>query len=135
MRELAADLGVSLRTVSRHAVADGWAEAREQFVKDTSTRSLQRATDQKVKENTRIYDITELLLDRIEELAEAAVGPASIGALTRALKDVRDIRGEKSKLDLEEQRARIEKLRHDVEADKPRTQRIEIVGLPEGYDV
>ena len=45
------------------------------------------------------------------------VDTQSIRHITSSLKDLRDIKGYKSELDMQEQIARIEKLRRDVEAD------------------
>ena len=135
-RALAEEIGASYSAVRQKSIDDGWVEAREVFDRQTVARMEQRASEARATECSRLFEVSTTLLERILELAQAEdLKAADARALTAAIRDLQQIRGEKSKLDIEEQEARIAKLRHDVEQDKPKSVQVEIVGLPEGFDV
>ena len=69
-----------------------------------------------------IQTVADMLLQKISEgVADGTlvVDSQSIRQITASLKDLREIKGYKSELDMQEQMARIEKLRKDVEEDGP----------------
>ena len=69
------------------------------------------------KKSTKINDVADKLLDKIVDLLEAieVADSQTIKQCTSALKDIKDIKGIKTELDLKEQEARIDKLRKDAE--------------------
>ena len=67
-----------------------------------------------------IESVADILLQKIKEgVADGTliVDSQSIRQITASIKDLRDIKGYKSELDMQEQMARIEKLRKDVEGE------------------
>jgi hypothetical protein len=67
-----------------------------------------------------IETVADMLLQKILEGVKDGsliVDTQSIRHITSSLKDLRDIKGYKSDLDMQEQIARIEKLRKDAEGD------------------
>lgn len=142
LSQLAQKYGVSISTLKKTAARQGWAKKRsgsEQKVERVETALAELEPEQMEPEKgttgteIKVYDretdsqkfarIVDGMLDRVEE-AICIVSPndaQSIKLLTSALKDLRDLKHlNKSELDIEEQRARIDKLRsetHIVESD------------------
>lgn len=110
-RALAEKYGVHKDTIGRKAKAEGWPKLRRQQSDKVSTRALKADADKKVKKATRVQMAADKLLTRIEAMADRDDMEArDLKALVSALKDIKDIKGERSALDLKEQEARIKAL-------------------------
>ena len=137
--KLAEKYGVSLAAIKKQASRKGWGKTRKANLIDSA---LEKVTPHemsprivtggdtvcdRVTDAQRFQMIVEGMLDRVEE-AICTVSPsdaASIKLLTAALKDLRDLKGlNKTALDLEEQKARIEKMRYDMQAHEVNTDQI-----------
>lgn len=134
---LAGIIGANPWVVHKRATAEKWVQKRKEYREEVAKKSIEKAAEAAVKEGNKIFSITDKLIDKIAQSVEV-IEPGdwqSFRALTIALKDIKDLRGEKSKLDVEEQMARIAKLRHDVEITKANaeTAKLEVVGLPEEF--
>lgn len=133
---LAKSVGVSCTTLSHRAVKEGWREQREAYRNKRAEKAIEAASVSAARADTRVDDIINDLLDKLREYV-AGMDAADVGAyrsVTIALRDIRELRGAKDELDIEEQRARIEKLRADCKRDeKPDAIKLELVGLPEEY--
>jgi hypothetical protein len=69
-----------------------------------------------------VYDVADELLLKIKDMINlAGVSTQSLKHLTSALKDIKEIKGVKSDIDLKEQNARIDKLRKEIEEEKKDT--------------
>ena len=136
LSQLAEKYGVSISTLKKTAARQGWAKKRsgsEQKAErvetalaqleppqmepgkgttDTGIRVIDRET-----ENQRFNRVVDEMLNRVED-AICIVNPsdaASIKLLTAALKNLRDLKHlNRTELDIEEQRARISKLRSET---------------------
>ena len=118
-RKLAEKYGVSFNNLKNVAVKEGWAKLREQAENKATTKMVNAISNDIAKKSTKINDVADKLLDKISEMLDAfELDTQSIKHLTSSLKDIKDIKGVKSEIDIREQEARIDKLRKDIEADK-----------------
>lgn len=137
-RKLAEKYNVSFNTIQGIAKQEKWVELRNQ-AKDKSTTKMVNSIAKGIAKNAvKINTVADKLLDKIIKLLEAkeAVDSQTIKQCTSALKDIKDIKGIKSEIDLKEQEARIDKLRKDIEADKPSEDKpCGVVVVPKVMDV
>lgn len=134
--ELAARYGVPLKTVKYHCTADGWVRLKEQVAQKASDDAVARAAGSVSGYRDRICVAAMRLLDRVEEYLGAAdqagrvMRSADILNVARALRDIKDVADVKAPGDLEEQAARIDKLRADARRDdeEDATVRVEMDG-------
>lgn len=135
--QLAEKYGVSLAALKKQASRKGWGKKRtgsEQKARKTeaklakmSPQEMSPASPKNVTTGDIVIDretdaqrfnrIVDGMLDRVEE-AICQIDPhdaGSIKLLTGALKDLRDLKHlNRTELDIEEQKARIEKLKNDA---------------------
>jgi hypothetical protein len=120
-RKLAQKYNVSFNTIQGVAKREKWMELRNQ-AKDKSTTKMVNSIAKDISKNAvKINDVADKLLNKIVMLLDEVEGidSQSIKQLTSSLKDIKDIKGVKSEIDIREQEARIDKLRKDIEGDKP----------------
>lgn len=125
-RKLAEKYNVSFNTIQGIAKREKWVELRNQ-AKDKSTTKMVNSIAKDIAENAvKINTVADKLLDKIVTLLDnlEVADSQTIKQCTSALKDIKDIKGVKSDIDLKEQEARIDKLRKDIDAgdgseDKP----------------
>jgi anti-sigma28 factor (negative regulator of flagellin synthesis) len=114
-RKLAAKYGVSFSTLRGIAIREKWTELREQASTKSVTKLVESIGEQNGAYKVSINEVADKLLDKISNLLdEFDLDTQSIKHLTSSLKDIKDIKGIKSEIDLREQEARIDKLRKDV---------------------
>ena len=116
-RKLAEKYGISFNTLKDRAVAEQWYKLRQQNHNKTTTEIIDAVNNQNVQTAVDIASVADKLLLKIGKIAEMYDDPDSIKKLTSAIKDLKDIKGYKSAIDLEEQTARINKLRKEAEDD------------------
>lgn len=130
-RELARKYGIAYRTVSMKGKEEGWVELRNQFVAKTSSEIIDAIGEQQVDRAVRFRTVADKLLDKIEAIVDSVeaqdINPKSLRSLTAAVKDLKEIQGIKSNLDMQEQQARIDNLRKQVQKDEDHTDVIEVV--------
>lgn len=114
------DEGVTFDNLKNIAVKEGWAKLKEQAKNKATTKLVNSVANDISKNAKKINDVADKLLDKIVLLLDEfdGIDSQSIKQLTSSLKDIKDIKGVKSDIDLKEQNARIDKLRKDIEADK-----------------
>ena len=143
---LAEKHGVSRRNLARVGSMEGWvAQRRAQQAKcpagrmtaDTAPETMAPYTTQAMDANTtqamesgaapgsgnlRLYVVADKLLGKIEQLVDTAdpelLNPTQLRALAAVMKDLKQIQGIQSPLDLQEQMMRIEKLRRQTEQEE-----------------
>ena len=121
-RKLADKYSVSFSAIRRRAEKEKWTDLRTQAEQKASMKIVNSVASQDAKRVEDIQTVADLLLQKIKEGVEngtLVVDTQSIRHITSSLKDLRDIKGYKSDLDMQEQMARIEKLRKDAEGDGP----------------
>lgn len=116
-RKLAEKYNVPFGTLRRVAKKEGWTQKRSQIEHKVDKRLEETVIDNKTQMTVDIIDVADRLLAKITEVLELAKTTQDIRHLTSALKDLRDIKGIKSDIDLKEQEARIAKLQKDAQAE------------------
>lgn len=129
-RKLAQKYGVGQTEICKHSKAEGWLAERERFVSESTTKQIENALEQEVDRAARIRTVADKLLDKVEEIIDALdleAGAKEIRTLTAAVKDLKEIQGMKSKLDEQEQEARIANLRKSAEKEDDNKEPIQVV--------
>ena len=120
-RKLAEKYKVSFNTLSGVAIREEWAKLRKQAQNKSATKMVNSVASDIAKHSVKLSDVCDKVLDKIMAILEdyEDIDTQAIKHITSSLKDIKDIKGIKSEIDLKEQEARIDKLRKDIEADKP----------------
>lgn len=137
-RKLAEKYGVSRVQIGNVGKEEGWVELRRQHLADTLTKTVDAISELEVERARRILTVADKLLDKIEELADRPrpLNEKAIRSLTAALKDLKEVQGVKSRLDKQEQMARIDNLRKSAQGDQPNdAPKLIVEGLPEEFMV
>lgn len=121
-RKLADKYGLHKDTIWKKAKDEGWDEQRRQHIDNTQTKILEADTEQKVSIAEKLNEATDMLLG-IAVAQMKARDPMEMDVqemkdISVVFKNVKDILGIKSKKDLEEQDARIAKLRKEAEKEE-----------------
>ena len=118
-RKLAQKYGVSFSTLKDIAIREKWTELKEQAQNKANTNLVNSIGEQNGTYTVSINDVADKLLDKITSmLLVKGLTTQSVKHLTSALKDIKDVKGIKSEIDLKEQEARIDKLRKEINSDK-----------------
>lgn len=121
-RKLAQKHGVSFSTLRNIAIREKWTELREQASNKTVTKLVESIAKDNAAHKVSINDVADKLLNKIEALiGEEYLSITNIKDLSSAIKNIKEIKGVKSDIDLREQEARINKLRKEVEEEKKDT--------------
>lgn len=120
-RKLAEKYGIERNALQRVATKEKWADLKSQAKAKAETKMVNSVASDIAKNSIKINDVADKLLDKIVHLLDELeiADSQTIKQCTSALKDIKEIKGVKSEIDLKEQNARIDKLRKDIEADKP----------------
>lgn len=117
-RKLAEKYSVSFSAIRRRAEKEKWTDLRTQAEQKSSTKIVESVASQEAKRVDAFQSIADKLLQHITDNIDIlATNATSCKDITVAIKNLRDIKGMKSELDMQEQIARIEKLRKDAEGD------------------
>ena len=119
-RKLAEKHGVSFNTLKTRAIDEQWYKLRQQTDHKTTTKILEDIIDKEAQRVATVVSVADKVLKRIERLVEDEtmfLDTQSLKQITSSLKDLRDIKGEKSEQDRREQEARIKNLEKQAEGD------------------
>ena len=122
-RKLAEKYGIDQATIARRAKKEDWVSSRQQHDIKTQAEMQAAVGKEQVDRATRLMRVADKLLCKIEQsvdryiVDEIFVDKQSLRQITGALKDIKDIQGIKSEADIQEQEARIAKLRREAEKD------------------
>ena len=118
-RKLANKYGVSFSTLKEIARREKWTDLKEQAQHKADTKLVKTIGEQNGTYSVSINDVADTLLKKIVAMAELdCVSSQAIKQLTSALKDIKDVKGIKSDIDLREQEARIDNLRRQATANE-----------------
>ena len=131
-RKLAEKYGVSFGTLSKIAMRENWTDLRKKACEKTGTVLAERIGKRNAKKSAKIDDLADRLLDKMEELVDILIDGRDLKALASALKDLKEVKGIKDKLDVKEQKARIRKLEREANETEDRSK--EVVIKIEGGD-
>lgn len=126
-RKLAEKYGISFNTLKDRAVSEQWYKLRQQNHYKTTTDIINATNDKNVQQAVDIIGVADKLLGKISELMDTVpLDTQSMKHLTSALKDLKEIKGYKSELDLKEQMARIAKLEKEAQDDTPEDREVNV---------
>lgn len=127
-RKLAEKYGITLAVLRNVAEREEWVKLKAQAQHKTDTKIVEAVSAKGAKKAVDIIDVADKLLGKISDLMDAVpLDTQSVKHLTSALKDLKDIKGYKSAMDIKEQEARINKLIKDAEREDDTTNEIEVV--------
>lgn len=117
-RELAEKYKVPIKTLSRRGKSEGWPELRKQSGHKAATKTVDTIAEANGDVGVQLQGAAAALIGKAMEGIQA-IDPENAKALkaySGVLRDLKDVLDVRSKLDLEEQAARIEKLRREAQA-------------------
>lgn len=123
-RKLCQKYDVPLSTLKRVAHDEDWVGLREQCKAKSATKIVEIESDKNAERMRRLLQVSDDLLDIVEadirshKAGELILDRTSYRVLSGTIKDIKDIQSIKSKLDIEEQKARIANLRRQAEKDE-----------------
>jgi transposase-like protein len=127
-RKLAEKHGVSFNTLKTVAIREKWTDLRQQTSNTATTKLVDKIGGQQASRSAKILDVADKLLNKISITIDTmdVVDSQSLKHFTSALKDLKDIKGIKSEIDLKEQEARIAKLQKEAMADENQDKEIRV---------
>ena len=118
-RKLAEKYSVSFNTLKDIAVREKWTDLKQKAHNKATTKLVETIGEQNGTYEVSVNDVADKLLDKITSMIYVeGLTTQSVKHLTSALKDIKDIKGIKSDIDIKEQNARIDKLYKEIESDK-----------------
>lgn len=135
-RKLAKKYDVSFSTLQKVALKENWIELRGQAKDRTETKIVENVSKDKAKTVSKIIGVADKLIAKMEASIDKmdVIDGHTIKSYTSALKDLKDITGLKSDIDLKEQEARIAKLQKDAEKEEKDTEITIVIGDDETED-
>ena len=118
-RKLADKYGIDQATVSRKAKKEDWVSMRQRHISETQAKILDADTEEKVDRATRLKTVADKLLDKVEQWVEMGepISANSIKNLSDAIKNIKEVQMIRTEEEIEEQKARIAKLRKEAEKE------------------
>lgn len=120
--DLAQKYNLNRTTIGVKAGKENWVQLREQHEANSLTRTVKEIEKNQSKRMTKLFDLTDKVLKTLLDAVEGKDGDSAKALvlsdpkkITGAIKDIKDIYMLRSSRDLEEQEARINKLRKDTE--------------------
>ena len=119
-RKLADKYGLNKDTIWKKAKDEGWEDMRRQHIDNVQTKILDADTEQKVDRAVRLMTVADKLLAKVEEWVEMGepISANSIKNLSDAIKNIKEVQMIRTEEDVEEQKARIAKLRKEAEKEE-----------------
>lgn len=135
LRSLAEKHGVSFSTIQKKSMEEKWGDLRKKSRRKAEEKIVDSVSSKTAKRAITIINVADKLLEKALELAEMGVTDTQgLKHLTSALKDLKEIKGFKSELDLKEQEARIAKLQKEVQESEHDTSKEIVVRVEGGAD-
>ena len=116
-RKLAEKYNVSFNTLKTHAIEEQWHKLRQQANHKATTKMVETISDKQAARADKIVDVADKLLNKIAEVIDLVSDTQGIKHISSALKDIKDIKGIKSDVDLREQEARIRNLEKQAQTE------------------
>ncbi len=120
-KKLSEKHGVSFSTIRKIAAKEKWTDLRYKAGAKRDSKIVESIATSEARRVDEIQGVADLLLQRIKEGVDSGsliTDAQSIRQLTASIKDLRDIKGMKSELDMQEQIARIEKLKKEASTEE-----------------
>lgn len=165
-RKLAELYGLNETTIARRAGAEHWVQLRQEQASKVLSKTTDKIAKKRADKYARIDDLADQLLEKLEQAVGeldlsitqvtsrkgdknnytetkrlkaspgGTVDQKALRNLTAALKDLKEVKDIKCKLDRQEQQARIDNLRKQAKDDKDKIQdvKVELEGLSDYAD-
>ena len=119
-RKLCEKHGIPYHKFRKVSEREKWTALKAQAKQEESANIFKSVAKENAKHTLKLYAVADKLLLKIENTLDEmdVLDSQSIKHFTSALKDIKDIKGIKSDLDLREQEARIDKLRKDAMSEE-----------------
>lgn len=136
-RRLTEKYGVSFSSIQKRGAKEKWTDLRKKSSRKTDEKLIESVANQEAKRVDKVESIADRLLQMINERINDGtliIDAKDLRAVTASIKDLREIKGYKSELDMQEQMARIEKLRKEAQTNTELGEVGGVVLLPEVGD-
>ena len=121
-RKLAQKYGVNHAVIGQRAKAEKWVDLRRQHIDKTQTKTLNTISNKQADRAAKLIGVSDLLLNKVKSLLEGneelLVDTSIMKDVSVILKNLKDIQMIRSEADLQEQQARIDKLRKEAMVEK-----------------
>ena len=121
-RKLAQKYGVSHVQIGNVGKQEDWVGQRKQYLDKTLTKTVDTISKQQVDRATKLVFVADILLDKVKQLIESDekifLDTQGMKHISGVLKDIKEVQMIRSDKDLEEQDARIAKLRKEAEKEE-----------------
>ena len=120
-RRLADKYGVSFSSIQKRGAKEKWTDLRKMSSRKSDEKIVESVASQEARRVDGIQTVADMLLEKIKEgVADGSLitDSQSIRQITASIKDLREIKGYKSEIDMQEQIARIEKLRKESQTEE-----------------
>ena len=119
-RKLAQKYGVSHVQIGNVGKQEDWVGQRKQYLDKTLTKTVDTISKQQVDRATKLVFVADLLLDKVKQIVESEdiLDTQGMKHISGVLKDIKEVQMIRSDKDLEEQDARIAKLRKEAEKEE-----------------
>jgi hypothetical protein len=119
-RKLAQKHGVHYNAIANRAKQEDWISQRNQFCDRTVTKTVTAISDKQVDRASRLNTVADKLLEKVEQYVamEELISAASLKNLSDALRNIKETQMIRTEEDVEEQKARIAKLRKEAEKEE-----------------
>ena len=119
-RKLSEKYGLSYRAIADKGNSEGWVELRNQYLIKTTSDIVEAVGKHEASRASRLQTVADKVLDMLEAYIEASdptsIDTQSMKHISGVLKDIKEVH--RSHKDLEEQDARIAKLRREAEREE-----------------
>ena len=128
-RELAVKYGVPFRTLADRAGAEQWVSLREQARNKSVTKTIDKIATANGVADTRLQDAAVELIGKVTDGIKSTdpMNARELKAYSGVLRDLKEVLDLRTPLDIQEQEARIEKLRRESEKDREERNREVVV--------
>ena len=118
-RKLADKYGIDQATIARRAKKEDWVSKRQHHADKTQAKILSADAKNKADRAARLMTVADKLLMKVEQMAdiEGPISATSLKNLTDALRNIKETQMVRTAEDIEEQKARIAKLRKEAEKE------------------
>ena len=136
-RKLGQKYGVHHTLIGQRSRAEGWREARRVHQEKTLDAILEADREGKTELARQLGSTAGKLLRKVDAVVEIIdpmeLDPRHLKHISATLKDVKDVLMIRSRLDEQEQQARIDRLRQQATQEVPGQLSLLVEGLPEEF--
>lgn len=133
-RQLSQKYGVPLRTIAARAKKANWQQDRQRVYNEAATNVANSIIESKSEADLTVYEVGLELLEMTRDSMRATadgrfISPNAAMQYASAIRSIKAVLDRPSEMDLEEQRARIEKLRQETAraSDSEKNEPVQVV--------